>query len=254
MRPRSGKKPIVYETRILAYLDILGWKDQVERSSKAPSAMVAVDAAMKRLKAAASDIREYKRVMTRRSRGEWTAPDVTVFSDTVALSCVPTEWSVQVLAIQVQRFCLSLMALGLYTRGAIVRGLLHHKDNIIYGPALNEAHRLESTVAKYPRILVTDGVLPGPLVSMFGDGGQLPAHIIEEDTDTLRFFNPFASMVRPGLLGRDVTERARTNIARDLETHYVDVGIRAKLGWLLTFVDRVLTRVPPDDPAAPDAT
>ena len=32
-----------------------------------------------------------------------------------------------------------------------------------------------STVAKYPRILVTDGVLPGQLVSMFGDSGQLPA-------------------------------------------------------------------------------
>ena len=41
-------------------------------------------------------------------------------------------------------------------RGAIEKGQLYHKGNIIFGEALSNAYVLESTLAKYPRIIFTD--------------------------------------------------------------------------------------------------
>lgn len=40
-------------------------------------------------------------------------------------------------------------------RGSITLGSLHHQGNRIFGPALVEAHYLESKIAKYPRIIIS---------------------------------------------------------------------------------------------------
>ena len=55
----------------------------------------------------------------------------------------------------VGQLCIHLLDRGHYTRGAIVRGLVRHTPSVIYGPSLIEAHRIESCVAKFPRIVVT---------------------------------------------------------------------------------------------------
>lgn len=44
-------------------------------------------------------------------------------------------------------------------RGAITIGGLHHDDDIVFGLGVNEAYRLESTVARYPRIILSRSVL-----------------------------------------------------------------------------------------------
>lgn len=41
-------------------------------------------------------------------------------------------------------------------RGGIACGNLHHKDNVLFGDALTKAYILESTLAKYPRIVFTE--------------------------------------------------------------------------------------------------
>jgi hypothetical protein len=43
---------------------------------------------------------------------------------------------------------------GYFVRGAVVRGLLYHDNNMVFGEALTEAYRLESQVAIYPRIML----------------------------------------------------------------------------------------------------
>ena len=46
-----------------------------------------------------------------------------------------------------------------FTRGAVVLGPVHHCDNVIFGPALLEAVKIEEREAFYPRILVSDTVV-----------------------------------------------------------------------------------------------
>ena len=50
---------------------------------------------------------------------------------------------------------LDLMQEGLLIRGAIAKGKLYHKKGVMFGPAFIEAHRIEQTVAKYPRVVLS---------------------------------------------------------------------------------------------------
>ena len=42
-------------------------------------------------------------------------------------------------------------------RGAIAKGLLHHSEHAVFGPAFLKAYYLERNIAKYPRIIVDRG-------------------------------------------------------------------------------------------------
>jgi hypothetical protein len=52
----------------------------------------------------------------------------------------------------------SFFAKGVLTRGGIAVGNLHHKNGILFGPAMNEAYELESQLAVYPRIVLSKDV------------------------------------------------------------------------------------------------
>ncbi|MCC5014638.1 hypothetical protein [Legionella sp. 31fI33] len=54
---------------------------------------------------------------------------------------------------------INLLESGFLVRGGISLGLLHHTDQIIFGPALVRAHDLEHNEAKFPRILIDDSVI-----------------------------------------------------------------------------------------------
>jgi hypothetical protein len=53
----------------------------------------------------------------------------------------------------------ALLHEGFFTRGAICKGLLHQDDQMVFGEALINAHALEATVVKYPRIMITKDVV-----------------------------------------------------------------------------------------------
>jgi hypothetical protein len=43
-------------------------------------------------------------------------------------------------------------------RGATSKGKLHHDQSVIFGPALLDAYGIETSIAKYPRIVLSRGV------------------------------------------------------------------------------------------------
>lgn len=220
-----------YEERVLAYIDILGWKDIVDRSAKESSAIEDVNTALKALRMAAERARGISEHVVGEGR-EHHALEMTLFSDTAVMSCRPNLAAVTVLVSQVQWFCVDLMLAGIFTRGSIVRGLLHHQDGTVVGPALVEAHRLESTVALYPRIVLSDAV--APLIVNLVKGTD-KSQRVEMDRDTLLILDPFATFEdRPvrRIRMREAQERAFAN----QEAHRADLSIRAKMGWLITFL------------------
>ena len=52
-----------------------------------------------------------------------------------------------------------LAEIGFLVRGALTVGDLYHSDRHVVGPAMVEAYRLESKVAKVPRIIIDEKVL-----------------------------------------------------------------------------------------------
>jgi hypothetical protein len=48
---------------------------------------------------------------------------------------------------------------GYFIRGAVVKGRLYHDDKMAFGEALIKAYQYESTVVRYPRIMVLSDVV-----------------------------------------------------------------------------------------------
>ncbi len=75
------------------------------------------------------------------------------FSDNFVFS-VPASFGGRILGVAA-RVTVSLLRQGFLVRGGLTLGQLHHKDNLVFGPALNEAVQIEQEEAFYPRILIS---------------------------------------------------------------------------------------------------
>lgn len=151
-----------YEDRIVLFLDILGWGELVEQTNNDPG--IVGDLLEK------TDLarRDSQRIRATKNQGE--APpngyEVAHFSDTVVCSCHRNEEGIRWLlakAIHLSNDFLgsdSLVVGGFLCRGAIVSGKLFHSGNVVFGPILLKAYKMESTLAIYPRILIAEDLIP----------------------------------------------------------------------------------------------
>jgi hypothetical protein len=138
----------------------------------------------------------------------------------------------------------SLLGLGYAVRGAVARGSLYHKGNIVFGPCLLRAYDLEQRCAKFPRIII-DPQLSLDL-SDPDDAALLPVY---DDYDGLRcvnFLSPVILHVVFRLLGIPPEPRIaeiRANIDR-LLSEAPGEAARTKLCWLRAYVNRALSHQP----------
>lgn len=84
----------------------------------------------------------------------------TTFSDSIILSC-PLLQKNQLLIIKnmiraLSEIQLTLIRQGFLIRGGITIGNVCHTNKYVFGEAVIEAYLLESTIANYPRIIVSD--------------------------------------------------------------------------------------------------
>jgi hypothetical protein len=149
MNEKRAETNSVYTERYVAFIDILGFSDHVRRSAHA-----------------ADEAEKLIGILNRIAR-TWTDPELqithsalgvdfrsTSFSDCTVLSEAATPKALQYLVFRATQFALDLLANGFLLRGAIAKGLLHHSEHAIFGPAFLNAYDSERNVAKYPRIIV----------------------------------------------------------------------------------------------------
>ena len=137
-----------YHDRVLGYFDILGWSEMVRASQKRNEVLF-----------------DLFRVLIDLGEGwEGRTPAHNVqfvqFSDHVCISTpADDELALVFVAVTLHGFVERLLEMGYATRGAIVIGPLVHTGSVIFGPALLEAHEIESKVAQYPRIVLSERTL-----------------------------------------------------------------------------------------------
>lgn len=149
-----------YEERLVAYVDILGWTDQVEQKNDAGHYQISSDvkAALAVLDQEYSSFTEHHKIDIKNRFGvDKVNPlfqhiECGIFSDSILIS-KPVDYGVRIFSIV--EICRKLLTLGFLCRGAITKGYCYHKENRIFGPVLNEAINLEQNEAIYPRILCT---------------------------------------------------------------------------------------------------
>jgi hypothetical protein len=79
-------------------------------------------------------------------------------SDAIALSTALNVSGLSILIDTIQHLFLGALENGYFIRGAICRGFLYHDNQMVFGEALVRAYDLETSVANYPRIVITKQV------------------------------------------------------------------------------------------------
>lgn len=140
-----------YTNRIVAYIDVLGWKEYINDDKNDPNKP-------------GSNFLEIERILKEApSIGIDGDIDVkgTQLSDSIIIS-MPAEYLdlqphlvylFNLIYILVKNYALKC---GLVVRGAVTMGNMIHLDNIVYGVALNDAFNLEKCHAIYPRIIIDE--------------------------------------------------------------------------------------------------
>lgn len=151
--------PANYAQRLIAYIDILGWRDAADRLT--PETMLeAVN--LIHAEAGAFNAAKRQEVLELSRKNGWQALPgfqnvrVAAFSDNIAVS-MPSEYGASIFAVR--RICLGLLQLGFLARGGVTIGDLYHEDNLVFGPALNRAYEIESKEAKFPRLICDESVV-----------------------------------------------------------------------------------------------
>lgn len=137
-----------YEDRIVAYIDILGFKNLVDSSKSLETD--SIQKILERMNKTKKDNYDYK-------FHESYKTQVTTFSDNIVIS-YPADNIDNLLYVLWDVLYLQIYMVGKDTllRGGITIGKIIHNSEMVYGPAMNDAYRLESEIAIYPRIIIDD--------------------------------------------------------------------------------------------------
>jgi hypothetical protein len=150
---------VKYDECIVAYLDILGFKERVRDSKVEPETLKTIIESLKIVKAIPSGGKGVSdstgdRTIELRTR---SFSDSVVFLLKMPLGDVPCFRDVPHLFFLIRHLQDYLWQQGMCLRGSIVRGKMHWADpddHVTVGPGLIDAYDTEQKVAVYPRIIV----------------------------------------------------------------------------------------------------
>lgn len=195
-----------YENRVVAFVDILGFKDiltktvdkdnndvqsQIDKVTDAYYSMrdvwdldEEISNENPELKKAYDEIKSNSKI-------------VTTFSDSIVISFLQKEPSeIFSTLLELKWLIMRLISRGILCRGALAYGKMIHTDKFLFGPALVEAYETESKAALYPRIIVSR-----ELIQMAGQARaahhdskteiEYVRQLLKEDTDGMYYIDYF---------------------------------------------------------------
>lgn len=155
-----------FQKHLIVYIDILGFSNSVQDNEKKYELLNLVHSWK-------SHEKQYNKCDIKIKKTpigeEITIPYVSsAFSDHIVISYpleilaasnVDLTIAFEFLCRAASSIIITALQAGLLTRGAITMGELHHEEGTILGKGLLEAHYLESEIAIYPRILISEKIL-----------------------------------------------------------------------------------------------
>lgn len=221
----------LYEERYLAFIDILGFASIVEKSRLDAALVLQINQALSGISKRAQSTRSTKLGL-----------EAASFSDTIVLSLPATLPGLFHLFEMLDGFSVDLLSMNMLFRGAVVRGLALHTAEVIYGPAVLEAYKLESSVSFHPRIMISRPVLDD--VRRFPNQALIDKYVIVDGHD-VPYLNPFAQWHEdhntPLLLKRLV--QLQTIIATGLLENGNQPSICEKYKWLARKLNNFISKV-----------
>lgn len=170
-----------YEERYFAFIDVLGFSNIVKRSATDRVVVAQIFDALTSI----SDSAE-------KARRAGLEIEATSFSDNVVLSSPVSRKSLLGMFEIIGNLSADLLSKSMLFRGAIVKGKAVHNSAVVFGPALVDAYRLETSTSFHPRIMLSDPVFED--VSTYGGqrGGAEFKYWISSGSLDVPHLNPFA--------------------------------------------------------------
>jgi hypothetical protein len=260
---------------VVAFIDILGFKDIVKANDKSKNDDIIFELQLALEQA-------FKKSIT--TNKHWVDNELLKeklkhkqFSDNIYISFDFKDdysdyelavYMVTTIAAHYQRIMLTK---GFYVRGGIATGTVYFDEYMIFSNALIKAYEIESKIAKYPRIIIDDGVIKKlNKISKQNIIRIQCQKLIVKDWASISFLNPFKLMesiqkmltmnpeilpelekiilnnpkilqdyskLEPDVADNELTELVRVSISDKLKKHKKDKDIYEKFLWLREFVD-----------------
>lgn len=166
------RRELKYENRLVAFIDILGFKDIVTQSEKDPTKIKLLYSVLNYLKnwevsenwnlrlVEIEEDAQIKGVENFDIRGKTNS---TSFSDSIVVSVKVDNNANEMASTLITNLAYIgaiLFEKGILFRGGLTIGNIIHKENgTVFGQGLIDAFKLESNNAKYPRIILSDILL-----------------------------------------------------------------------------------------------
>lgn len=230
-----------YRDKYVAFVDILGFAELVREADKDEDRLAAVVDALNTVSTVAPPSHAETGLMSQN------------FSDSLILSAHATPDGLWHLLLTLDRLSWNLLCIGILARGGVAHGRIHHDEKIVFGVGVNEAYRLESTVAKFPRIIVSRHVFKN--ATDYATSNEVAnvylARLIRDD-DGVWFINylsdleAFAHQNAPTDELRKSSwysagEVIREQLQRQLDEMIDRPEVYAKLAWMANYWNRRLT-------------
>lgn len=149
---RQFEESLQYQNRVVAFLDILGWRQAV--LSEGNHVVKMLGKTLAQLQGVTSHFNSLRKLPPEDQK--WPGdPVMTQFSDCLVFSAESNSHGREALQNALLILTSNLIQFGFLLRGGITRGDLFHDSGLVYGPALIEAYELESKVALAPRVILS---------------------------------------------------------------------------------------------------
>lgn len=144
-----------YKNRVVAFLDVLGWKQRVlSKGSEGEEVVKMLGKTLAQLQGVTRHFNSLRNLLPEDQ--VWPGdPVMTQFSDCLVLSVENDSHGRETLQNVLSILTSNLIQFGFLLRGGVTRGQLFHDDGLVFGPALIEAYELESKIASTPRVILS---------------------------------------------------------------------------------------------------
>ena len=138
--------PITYSERLVVFFDVMGWKTLVADAGSDPVKVGNLSLIPRLLKSST--------VLQAVGAGE---ARITSFSDCCVISLPFKQDELSQVIYGLCNVFVGAALSGFLLRAGVTVGNIHHENDIVFGPALNVAHGLESS-GVYPRIILDNNI------------------------------------------------------------------------------------------------
>lgn len=169
----KAEEDISYQTGIVAFIDILGFKEIVRKSERSPRLLKTIYDSLGFLKKRELpekwnlQLVEIEEDAQKRGFIDYDISDRTyssAFSDSIVVSVIIDDknihTSLSTLLANLSFVGSKFIIDGILIRGGITIGkIIHTETGIVFGQGLIDAYNLETRSAKYPRIILSDKLI-----------------------------------------------------------------------------------------------